>query len=65
MVYGDDTTTFPNPDNDEDKMMFLTGRDVQKYFEGDEKPLRKPLSRKKIKPKDVIFGSFRSLFKRR
>ena len=64
MVYGDDTTTFPHVDSDEDKMMFLSGRDVQKYFDGGEKPLQKPLSRKKPKPTEVIVRGLKKLFKR-
>ena len=64
MVYGDDTTTFPHLDNDEDKMMFLSSRDVQKYFDGGEKPLRKPLSKKKPKVTEVIVRSFGNLFKK-
>ncbi len=64
MVYGDDTTTFPHLDNDEDKMIFLSGKDVQRYFDGGEKPLRKPLSQKKLKPTEVIVRGFMKLFKR-
>lgn len=64
MVYGDDTTTFPHSDNDEDKMIILSGRDVQKYFNTDDKPLRKPLNKKKSNPAEAIFRSCRNLFKR-
>ena len=64
MVYGDDTTTFPHSDNDEDKMMFLSGRDVQKYFYGGEKPLQKPLNKKKSNPTEAIVRGFKDLFKR-
>ena len=30
----DDTTTVPDPDNDDDKIMILDGRQRQKYFSG-------------------------------
>jgi hypothetical protein len=64
MVYGDDTTTFPHLDNDDDKMIFLSGRDVQKYFDGGEKPLRKPLNKKKPKSTEAIVRGFKNLFKK-
>jgi len=64
MVYGDDTTTFPHLDDDEDKMIFLSGKDVQRYFDGGEKPMQKPLSRKKPNPLVALVRGFKGLFKK-
>ena len=64
MVYSDDTTTFPRFDNDEDKMMILSGKEVQKYFEGGEKTVQKLLGKKKPRPMEMIFRGFRRLMKR-
>ena len=64
MDYSDDTTTVPHLDNDEDKMMFLSGRDVQKYFDADSKPLRKPLNMKKPDSTNAIVRRFKNVFKK-
>ena len=63
MDYTEDTTTFPDIENDEDKMVILSGSDVQKYFDVGQQPLRRPL--KKIKPssKEAIIRSIKTLFK--
>jgi len=61
MAYGDDTTTFPHLDNEDDKMMFLSSREVQKYFDSGDKPLRKLLSNRKPKLIEAIIRGFRNL----
>ncbi len=47
MYFSDDTTTQINKDLNEDKMLFLTGKQRLKYFSDSRTPVAKPLSEKK------------------
>ena len=47
MYLSDDTTTQINKDLNEDKMLFLTGKQRLKYFAEVRTPVSKPLSQKK------------------
>jgi len=64
MVYSEDTTTILNMDDDDgdDKMVILSGREVQKYFDGGLDPLRKPLKKSKPGLVGACADQFKKLF---
>ena len=63
MSFNDDATTFPHTENDENKMVILSGRDRQKYFDVGQQPLRRPLQKSKFTSKEAFVRGIKTLFK--